>query len=57
MKIELELEKDQRMHEIFLWDLNEPYMTLDSFARIIIEENGLGNQQTYEAEIVAQMRR
>ena len=56
MKIELDLEGGQRLKELFLWDKNEPYMTLEGFARIFIEEHCL-NSQTYEAEVCAQMRR
>ena len=41
MKVELEVDGNQRLNELFLWDLNEPYMTLESFARILIEEHGL----------------
>ena len=60
MKVELEIDgAQQRLQEIFLWDVNEPYMTLEGFARILIEENGLNNSnsQLYETDITAQMRR
>ena len=43
MKIELDLEGGQRLKELFLWDKNEPYMTLEGFARIMIEEHGLNS--------------
>ena len=56
MRIELELEGGQRLKELFLWDKNEPYMSLEGFARILIEEHSL-NPQAYEGEIVSQMRR
>ena len=56
MKIELDLEGGQRLQELFLWDKNEPYMSLEGFARIFIEEHSL-NPQAYEGEIIAQMRR
>ena len=52
MNVELDLEGGQRLKEIFLWDKNEPYMTLESFARIFAEENGL-SAALYEAEIAA----
>ena len=52
MKVELDLEGGQRLKELFLWDRNDPYMTLEGFARILIEENGL-NSQTYETEVCA----
>ena len=41
MKVELDLDGGVRLKEIFLWDKNEPYMTTESFARILIEEHGL----------------
>lgn len=56
MKIELDLEGGQRLKDLFLWDKNEPYMTIESFARILIEEHSL-NAAQFEGEICAQMRR
>ncbi len=53
MKVELELDGGNRLRELFLWDKNEPYMTLESFARILIEEHGLGSNQSYESDIVS----
>eukprot|EP00353_Schmidingerella_taraikaensis_P008354 CAMPEP_0185569150 /NCGR_PEP_ID=MMETSP0434-20130131/1868_1 /TAXON_ID=626734 ORGANISM="Favella taraikaensis, Strain Fe Narragansett Bay" /NCGR_SAMPLE_ID=MMETSP0434 /ASSEMBLY_ACC=CAM_ASM_000379 /LENGTH=43 /DNA_ID= /DNA_START= /DNA_END= /DNA_ORIENTATION= len=41
MKVEIDVDGNQRLQEVFLWDLNEPYMTLENFARILIEEHGL----------------
>lgn len=54
IKIDLEIE-GKRLREIFFWDKNEPYLTLESFAKILLEEHGIN--QTYEAEIVNQMRK
>ena len=36
---------------MFLWDKNEPYMTIEGFARILLEEHGL-NSQNYETDVV-----
>lgn len=52
MKVELDLEGGQRHKEIFLWDKNEPYMTVENFARILCEENGF-NTALYEADITS----
>jgi len=54
MKIDLEIE-GKRLREIFFWDKNEPYLNLESFAKILMEENGVN--QTYETEIVNQMKK
>jgi hypothetical protein len=40
IKIDLEIE-GKRLREIFFWDKNEPYLTLESFAKILLEENNL----------------
>jgi len=54
IKIDLEIE-GKRLREIFFWDKNEPYLTLESFAKILLEENNLN--QSYETEIVNQMKK
>lgn len=54
IKIDLEIE-GKRLREIFFWDKDEPYLTLESFAKILLEENNLN--QTYEAEIVNQLKK
>ena len=51
IKIEFELEGGHRFKELFLWDKNEPYMTIENFARILLEENGLN--PSYEGDIVS----
>ena len=51
MKVEIDLEGGQRIKEMFLWDKNEPYMTIEGFARILLEEHGL-NSQNYETDVV-----
>jgi transcriptional regulator with XRE-family HTH domain len=49
MKLDFELEGRQ-LKEIFLWDKNEPYLTIHDFANILIEEQNL--PQIFEKEIV-----
>lgn len=41
MKIELEVEGNKRIKELLLWDKNEPYLTLENFAKILLEEHNL----------------
>jgi len=37
--IKLDIESDgQRLKEQFLWEKNEPYLSLEAFAKILIEE-------------------
>ena len=40
IRIDLEID-GKRVKEIFLWDKNEPYLTLESFAKILMEEHNL----------------
>lgn len=37
IKIDIELE-GRRYKDMFLWDKNEPYQTIESFVKILIEE-------------------
>ena len=40
--IKLDIEADgKKLKENFLWDKNEPYLTLEAFAKILIEEQNL----------------
>jgi SWI/SNF-related matrix-associated actin-dependent regulator of chromatin subfamily B protein 1 len=49
--IKLDIEQDgKKLRENFLWDKNEPYLTLESFAKILIEEHNL--TPLFEIEIV-----
>lgn len=54
IKIDLEIE-GKRLKENFLWDKNEPYLTLESFAKILMEEHNL--PATFENEIVNTMKK
>jgi len=49
MKLDIEIE-GKRLREIFCWDKNEPYLTIESFAKILMEEHNLGQQ--FEHEII-----
>lgn len=40
IKLDFEIE-GKRLKENFLWDKNEPYLTLESFAKILMEEYNL----------------
>ena len=55
VKIELEVEAGKRIKEILLWDKNEPYLDLESFAKIFIEEQNLSSN--YEQEVLNQLKR
>lgn len=49
--IKLDLEIDgKRLKEVFLWDKNEPYLTVESFGKILMEENNLSTGQ--ETDII-----
>lgn len=54
--IRLDIESDgKKLKENFLWDKNEPYLTLEAFAKILIEEHNLG--PAFEIEIVNSMKK
>jgi transcriptional regulator with XRE-family HTH domain len=40
IKLDIEIE-GKKLKENFLWDKNEPYLTLEAFAKILIEEHNL----------------
>ena len=54
IKIDLEFE-GKRLKDIFLWDKNEPFWNLESFAKILMEEHNL--PAVFETEIVGSMRK
>ena len=54
IKLDLEIE-GQRLKEQFLWEKNEPYINLEGFAKLLIEEQNLS--QAFEPDIVAQMKK
>jgi transcriptional regulator with XRE-family HTH domain len=40
--VKLDIEIDgSRLKENFLWDKNEPYITLEAFAKLLVDENNL----------------
>ena len=58
IKLDIEIE-GKKIKENFLWDKYEPYLTLESFAKILIEEYNLipGPGPLFEIEIVNQMKK
>lgn len=47
---------DQRkLKDSFLWDKNEPYWDMETFARILVEDMAL--PPTFEPEIVSQLKK
>lgn len=44
-----------RLKEAFLWDKNEPYITLEAFAKLLVDEKNLG--PVFEADIIQQMKK
>ena len=54
IKIDFEIE-GKKLKENFLWDKNEPYLTLESFAKILMEEHNLPAQ--FESEIINTMKK
>lgn len=50
VKLDIEIE-GMRLRENFLWDKNEPYITLEQFARLLVDENNLS--QAFEPEILS----
>jgi hypothetical protein len=54
IKLDIEIE-GQRLKENFLWDKNEPYITREAFAKLLVDENNLS--QIFENDIVQQMKR
>lgn len=57
MPIKLDIESEgKKLRENFLWDKSEPYLTLESFAKILIEEHNLP-APLFEQEIINSMRK
>jgi SWI/SNF-related matrix-associated actin-dependent regulator of chromatin subfamily B protein 1 len=54
IKIDLELE-GRRYKDLFLWDKNEPYLTLESFVKILIEEQNL--PAVFENELISTIKK
>jgi hypothetical protein len=54
VKIDIELE-GRRYKDMFLWDKNEPYQTIDSFVKILIEEQNL--PAVFESELISNIRK
>lgn len=40
IKLDLEIE-GKRLKEVFLWDKQEPYLSIESFVKILMEEHNL----------------
>lgn len=49
ININIELE-GKKFKEIFFWELNEPYLKVESFAKILVEDNQLPS--SFENEII-----
>lgn len=54
INVNIELE-GKKFKEIFFWELNEPYLKVETFAKIIVEDNNLA--QGFETEIINQMNK
>lgn len=54
INVNIELE-GKKFKEIFFWDLYEPYLKVEGFAKIIVEDNLL--PQSFETEIINQMNK
>lgn len=54
IKLDIEVE-GRRLKDLFLWDKNEPYLNLESFAKILMEEHNL--PAICEHEIVDGMKK
>lgn len=54
LNINIELE-GKKFKEIFFWELNEPYLKVENFAKILVDDNLL--PQSFESEIVHQMNK
>jgi hypothetical protein len=54
IKLDFEIE-GVRLRDLFLWDKNEPYLSLDGFAKILMEEHNL--PATFEQEIVGHLKK
>ena len=54
IKLDLEFE-GRRLKDMFLWDKSEPYLNLEGFARILMEEHNL--PAVFESEILGSMKK
>jgi SWI/SNF-related matrix-associated actin-dependent regulator of chromatin subfamily B protein 1 len=54
ISINIEIE-GKKFKEIFFWELNEPYLRVESFAKILVDDNLLPSN--FESEIVNQMNK
>ena len=54
MRINIELD-GRVLDELFLWDNNEPYLSINMFAQILVEEHNL--PISFEQEIVNEMNK
>ena len=54
ININIELE-GKKFKDIFFWNLNEPYLKEDDFAKILVDDNQL--PAGFEGEIISQMKR
>ena len=54
ININIELE-GKKFKEIFFWDLNEPYLKVENFSKILVEDNLLPS--SFESEITNQMNK
>jgi SWI/SNF-related matrix-associated actin-dependent regulator of chromatin subfamily B protein 1 len=54
INVNIELE-GKKFKEIFFWELNEPYLRVETFAKILVEDNML--PPSFESEIVNQMNK
>jgi len=54
--IKLDIEHEgRRLKDMFMWDKNEPYLTLEEFAKILMEEHNL--PALFEQEIISNMKK
>jgi len=49
IKLDIEIE-GVRLRENFLWEKNEPYITLEAFAKLLVDENNIS--QLFEPDII-----
>jgi SWI/SNF-related matrix-associated actin-dependent regulator of chromatin subfamily B protein 1 len=54
ININIELE-GKKYKEIFFWEFNEPYLKVENFAKILVEDNSLPS--SFESEIINQMNK
>lgn len=47
--------EQRKLKDSFLWDKNEPYWDMETFARILVEDMAL--PPSFEPEIVSQLKK